>query len=61
MLESAVPEELTIQAVNKALSREDHSQGALFFRSVEGLAGSWHDVNTKLTKLFTYGSHIFFK
>jgi len=61
MLEIAQPQEITRNAVNKALSGEDHSQGALFFRSVEGLAGSWHDTNAKLTKLFIHGGHVFFK
>jgi len=48
----------TREAVRRALEGEDHSQGALFFRSTRGLEGSWHQ--TALTYLFTYGGHAFF-
>ena len=41
MIEIAQPQEITKNAVRQVISGQDYSQGALFFRSVEGLAGSW--------------------
>ena len=41
MLEIAQPQEITKNAVKQAIAGQNFSQGALFFRSVKGLAGSW--------------------
>jgi len=54
----AIPSKGTIEAVKRALEGEDYSQGALFFRSIRGLKGSWHKEN--LRHLFTHGNHAFF-
>lgn len=45
-------------AVIKALCGEDYSQGALFFRSIMGSDGSWHENNLKF--LFEFGGHRFY-
>lgn len=37
----------------------DYSLGATFFRSVNGVTGSWHE--RSLTPLFNHGGHAFFK
>ena len=53
--------EATIQAVNKALSGEDYSQGALYFAARKYADSScmrWFDEN--LTFLFEHGGHEFF-
>ena len=57
-LDNAVADNLTKQSVQKALNGTDLSQGALFFRSVRGAEGSWHQ--RTLTQLFTHGNHIFY-
>ena len=49
---------LVLSSVEKALDGADHSQGALFFRGVQGLEGSWHQ--QALNHLFTHGGHAFF-
>lgn len=56
--ERATPNIEKYIAVLKALCGEDHSQGALFFRSVIGSAGSWHEDNLKF--LFEFGGHRFY-
>lgn len=49
----------TIEAVNRALSGENYSQGALFFAAPYCLTPeSWH--NQALTRLFEYGGHVYF-
>ncbi|MCL2618159.1 MAG: cell wall hydrolase [Defluviitaleaceae bacterium] len=55
----AVVSQSTKEAVQRALHGEDHSHGALFFRSTRGLRGSWHE--TSLNHIFTHGGHAFFK
>jgi len=55
----AIPTKSTREAVIRALEGEDHSKGALFFRSTRGLKGSWHKENLKY--LFTHGRHAFFR
>ncbi len=61
-INSCAVSEKTVEAVNRALSGEDYSQGALFFmnrrRSEHGNV-SWFDGN--LTYLFQYGNHEFFR
>ena len=57
--EKAAPTNANIQAVSKALSGTDYSQGALYFIAAACAAGSWHDKN--LTKLFQHGGHVFYK
>ncbi len=52
------PTEHTKQCVDRALAGEDYSQGALYF-CMETSPYSWF--NTKLTFLFTYGPHYFYK
>ena len=59
MIEIAQPQEITKNAVKQAISGQNYSQGALFFRSIKGLEGSWHDM--KLEKLFSHGGHTFFR
>lgn len=52
----------TVEAVSRALSGEDISQGALFFASrkkADSTKMRWFD--TKLTFLFEHGGHEFFK
>ncbi len=52
----------TIDCVNRALSGEDYSQGALYFMNRSGArqgAGSWFD--GRLTFLFQHEKHEFFK
>ena len=54
----ATPCERITHAVHRAVQGEDHSQGALFFRMVQGAAGSWHE--NALTSLFDHGTHRFY-
>jgi N-acetylmuramoyl-L-alanine amidase len=54
----ANPSQSVKEAVSRILSGEDHSQGALFFRTIRGAEGSWHE--QALTKLFDHGAHRFF-
>ena len=54
----ATPLPLNRQAVNDVLSGVSHSRGALFFRTIRGAEGSWHQ--TALTHLFDHGAHRFF-
>ena len=53
--------ESTVEAVERVLQGEDHSQGALFFfarNSAESQNISWFD--NSLTKVFEYGGHEYF-
>lgn len=54
----AIPSESVKEAVSLILSGEDHSRGALFFRTIKGSEGTWHE--RALTKLFDHGAHRFF-
>jgi len=54
----ATPTSMQWQAVAAALDGVDHSRGALFFRTIAGSEGSWHQ--TALTQLFDHGTHRFF-
>ena len=54
----ATPDQCIKDAVHRALHGEDHSRGALFFRTIRGAEGSWHE--TALTALFDYGAHRFY-
>lgn len=47
----------TVDSVNRALSGEDASRGALFFRSVKSTCG-WFD--QALSRVVEYGNHIFY-
>ena len=54
--------EETVEAVDRALSGEDYSQGALYFMNRSASSGSnvrWFD--NHLDFLFRHGSHEFFK
>lgn len=54
--------EQTVEAVGRALSGEDHSQGALYFMNREGSnAGNVRWFDGKLTYLFRHGSHEFYR
>ena len=55
----ATPTEMNKRAVSEALSGVSHSHGALFFRTIRGAEGSWHQ--TALTHLFDHGGHRFFR
>lgn len=51
--------ESSIEAVERALTGEDYSQGATFFAAHRSAgAGTWH--GSTLRKLFEYGGHVFF-
>ena len=54
----AIPSPQVKGAVTAALDGVDNSRGALFFRSVRGAEGSWHE--TALQRLFVHGGHIFY-
>jgi len=54
----ATPNERIKKAVNRALSGEDYSRGALFFRTIAGADGGWHE--RSLTRLFDHGAHRFY-
>ncbi len=47
----------TVEAVDRALSGEDYSQGAYFFAATASI-GWWHE--THLTRLFEYGGHVYY-
>lgn len=51
------PSQNTIDCVNRAMSGEDYSQGALFF-TMRTSANSWF--NTSLNLLFVHGDHYFY-
>ena len=55
----ATPDANQRQAVDQILDGVDRSDGATFFRSTRGLAGSWHEA--ALHHLFTHGGHAFFR
>lgn len=54
----AIPSERVKRAVTSALEGADYSKGALFFRSLRGAEGSWHE--RALSRLFVHGGHIFY-
>jgi len=54
----AAPCQQIKNAVHRALREEDHSRGALFFRTIRGAEGGWHERN--LIRLFDYGGHRFY-
>lgn len=59
--EKAVPSKHTIEAVDRALSGEDYSRGALYFFQRSGTTAKkarWFDVS--LDFLFKYGTHEFY-
>lgn len=56
-IDSVTVSESTINAVERALSGEDESNGAFFFRAVYCKSG-WFDRN--LTKVIEHGNHIFY-
>lgn len=61
-LETAVPDEDTIEAVDAALAGEDYSQGALFFAAREYADANnmlWFD--TALEKVVSHGGHEFYR
>ena len=55
----AVPSESVKNAVIKALNGIDDSKGAIYFRTIRGLEGSWHQQSLK--ELFRHGCHVFFR
>ena len=48
----------TKEAVHMALDGKDYSRGALWFRTIRGAKGSWHE--RALTALFDHGGHRFY-
>jgi len=54
----AIPDERIKNAIHRALQGEDYSQGATFFRSVQGAEGSWHE--RALHRVLTHGNHHFY-
>ncbi|MCL2617179.1 MAG: N-acetylmuramoyl-L-alanine amidase [Defluviitaleaceae bacterium] len=56
---NAIPSASVRQAVDQVLNDVDHSRGALFFRSIRGAEGGWHELN--LEKLFDHGGHRFYR
>jgi len=63
--ESAVPNDRTIAAVNRALNGEDFSQGATFFHTISHLTPDvWHERAVRegrLIHLFDHGNHRFYR
>ena len=54
--------DLTVECVNRALSGEDYSQGALYFMNrSRSQAGAVSFFDKKLTYLFSHDGHEFFK
>jgi len=53
----AVPSESVKNAVTNVLNGKDNSRGALYFRTIAGAAGSWHET---LIKLFDHRNHRFY-
>lgn len=59
---SASPSKGTVEAVERALSGEDYSEGAMYFaarQQADANHMSWFD--RKLTRLFRHGNHEFYK
>ena len=54
----ATPDQRIKNVVKRALDGEDYSQGALFFRTIKGADGGWHE--TALARLFEHGAHRFY-
>ena len=57
--ERATPDQRIRDAVQAAISGEDNSQSATFFRALRGAEGSWHEQNLK--RLFEHGAHRFYR
>ena len=62
---AAMPNARTVAAVGKALSGIDHSQGATFFHSLNGIHPDvWHERavrDGRLVHLFDHGGHRFYR
>ena len=68
---TAVPGDRTVNAVNRALEGEDHSEGATFFHSIYNSRGEfiltpevWHERAAnegRLVRLFAHGNHQFYR
>ena len=56
-LDSVTVSQATVDAVERVLSGEDSSNGALYFRSVRS-TGTWHD--SSLRRVLEHGNHIFY-
>ena len=54
----AIPSESVKNAVTKVLDGWDESKSALYFRTVKGVEGSWHE--QALKRVLTHGNHVFF-
>jgi S-DNA-T family DNA segregation ATPase FtsK/SpoIIIE len=54
----ATPNQRIKDLVIRALRGEDYSRGALFFRTIRGAEGGWHE--SALTRLFDHGTHRFY-
>ena len=54
----ATPDQRMRDAVQAALDGADNSRGALFFRTIRGAEGSWHE--QALRPLFDHGGHRFY-
>jgi len=59
LLSRATPCQRIKGVVREALRTEDISQGALFFRTIRGAEGSWHE--RALEWVMDYGGHRFFR
>ena len=55
----AIPTDAQRRAVDQVLDGVDHSRGATFFRTIQGMSGSWHE--QALEHLFNHGRHAFFR
>jgi N-acetylmuramoyl-L-alanine amidase len=55
----ATPCERIERLVYEALRGRDYSQGALYFRTIRGAEGSWHERDR--TALFDHGVHRFYR
>ena len=55
----AKPSALVKNAVTNVLNGKDNSRGALYFRTIRGAEGSWHE--KALERLFDHGGHRFYK
>jgi N-acetylmuramoyl-L-alanine amidase len=56
-MDSVTVSEDTVEAVDRVLSGEDSSNGALYFRSVRA-EQAWHD--GALRRVLEHGNHIFY-
>ena len=53
------PNRTNINAARAALTEADLTQGALFFRAIQGADNSWHE--RSLERLLDYGGHRFYR